>query len=254
MNDIQPKDSCQNPGGQEQIQPRVRRGITSVLAMMFLVIFGSLSVAMAIMAQGNLRAADSALHVSRASSAAQTGLVFGGRRLESEARRWVVKKGVIDNEFGSDLWSGNIAVDGSEVELLPPMGYETTSDPSGLMEALLDAHLADDHSFDAMPGDNLLPEIFNGRRLETKPIQLDQGDGNMYFRLSYELVEDLENETRVRITSTGEDRGITRRISMEFLVTKKIPFAVVSPNRIMIGKNVLVEGPLGTRFGMNSSI
>ena len=40
-----------------------RHGVTSVLAMMFLVIFGSLSVAMAIMAQGNLRAADSALHV-----------------------------------------------------------------------------------------------------------------------------------------------------------------------------------------------
>lgn len=219
--------------------------------MMFLVIFGSLSVAMAIMAQGNLRAADSALHVSRASSAAQTGLVFGGRRLESEARRWVVKKGVIDSAFGSDLWEGNVAIDGSEVNLLPPNGYETTSDPAGLMEALLDAHLADDHSFDARPGDNLLPEIFNGSRLETKPVQVAQDDEDMYFRLSYELVEDLEDETRVRITSTGEDRGITRRISMEYLVTKKIPFAVVSPNRIMIGKNVLVEGPLGTRFGLN---
>ena len=72
---------------------QARRGITSVLAMMFLVIFGSLSVAMAIMAQGNLRAADSALHVSRASSAAQTGLVFGARRLNAEAKRWVVRKG-----------------------------------------------------------------------------------------------------------------------------------------------------------------
>ena len=219
--------------------------------MMFLVIFGSLSVAMAIMAQGNLRAADSALHVSRASSAAQTGLVFGGRRLEAEARRWVVKKGVIDGEFGPDLWNGNITVDGSNVTLLPSSGYETTSDPDGLMEAILNAHLADDHSFDAMPGDNLLPVIINGERLETKPIQVAQGDEKMYFRLSYELVADLESETRVRITSTGEDQGITRRISMEFLVTKKIPFAVVSPNRIMIGKNVLVEGPLGTRFGMN---
>ena len=58
-----------------------------------------------------------------------------------------------------------------------------------------------------------------------------------------------ESETRIRITSTGEDQGITRRVAMEFLVTKKIPYAVVSPNRIMIGKNVLVEGPLGTRFG-----
>jgi hypothetical protein len=35
------------------------------------------------------------------------------------------------------------------------------------------------------------------------------------------------------------------------MITKKIPYAVVSPNRIMIGKNVIVEGPLGTRFGVN---
>ena len=226
-----------------------RHGITSVLAMMFLVIFGSLSVAMAIMAQGNLRAADSALHVSRASSAAQTGLVFGGRRLSAEAKRWVVRKGIIDQEYGNDLWNGTITVDGSEVTLLPPDGYETNSDPAGLMEAIMDAHLADDHSFDVLPGDSMLPDIFDLGVLETKPIRINENDSNLYFRLRYQIVDTDEDETRIRITSTGEDQGITRRVAMDFLVTKKIPFAVVSPNRIMIGKNVLVEGPLGTRFG-----
>ena len=226
-----------------------RHGITSVLAMMFLVIFGSLSVAMAIMAQGNLRAADSALHVSRASSAAQTGLVFGGRRLTAEAKRWVVRKGVIDRTFGDELWNGTITTDGSDVTLLPADGYETTSDPSGLMEGVLNAHLADDHAFDALPGDSMLPAIFDSGVLETKPIQINQGDSKLYFRLRYEIVESDDDLTRIRITSTGEDQDITRRVAMDFLVTKKIPFAVVSPNRIMIGKNVLVEGPLGTRFG-----
>ena len=47
-----------------------RRGIVSVLAMMILVLFGSLSVAMAIASQGNLRTASTHLHVLRAMGAA----------------------------------------------------------------------------------------------------------------------------------------------------------------------------------------
>ena len=228
-----------------------RRGITSVLAMMFLVIFGSLSVAMAIMAQGNLRAADSALHVSRASSAAQTGLVFAVRRLESEGRRWVVRKGLIDSIYGEALWTGEIATIDNEVVLLPPEGYATSADPAGLMEAVMDAHLADDHAFDAEPGDNQLPAIISNLRLETKPIRMTASGDDFYFRLRYELMESGEDEARVRVISEGVDGEITRQVGMEFLITKKIPYAVVSPNRIMIGKNVIVEGPLGTRFGVN---
>ena len=57
-----------------------RRGVASVLAMMFLVIFSSLAAAMAVVAQGNLRTADSYMKVSRAMGAAETGLVFAKRR------------------------------------------------------------------------------------------------------------------------------------------------------------------------------
>ena len=228
-----------------------RRGITSVLAMMFLVIFGSLSVAMAIMAQGNLRAADSALHVSRASSAAQTGLVFAVRRLQSEGRRWVVRKGLIDEPYGEALWTGQIAAVDNEVVLLPPDGYTTSANPAGLMEAVMDAHLADDHAFDAEPGDNQLPLIIEDYRLETKPIRMTVSRDEFYFRLRYELLESNPEESRIRVISEGVDGDISRQVGMEFLITKKIPYAVVSPNRIMIGKNVIVEGPLGTRYGIN---
>ena len=62
-----------------------RRGVSSVLAMMFMVIFGSLAAAMAVVAQGNLRTADSALQVSRAMSAAETGMTFAIARLSAEA-------------------------------------------------------------------------------------------------------------------------------------------------------------------------
>ena len=48
-----------------------RRGVVSVLAMMILVLFGSLSVAMAIASQGNLRTASTHLHVLRAMGASE---------------------------------------------------------------------------------------------------------------------------------------------------------------------------------------
>ena len=70
---------------------------------MFLVIFGSLAAAMAVVAQGNLRTADSALRVSRATSAAETGLIFAAERMQSEARRFVITKGVIEADFAGEL-------------------------------------------------------------------------------------------------------------------------------------------------------
>jgi len=205
---------------------------------------------MAIMAQGNLRAADSALRVSRATSAAQTGLVFAVRRLEVEGRRWVVRRGVIDEEFGAALWSGDREGIGEEIEVLPPEGYANTSEPSGIMDAVMNAHLVDGHAFDAEPGDSLLPMVIDDVRLETKPIRMSRSVDSFYFRLRYEIIDTDDSESRIRVTSEGVDGEISRMVSMEFSLTKVIPFAVVSPNRVMIGKNVLVEGPLGTRFGL----
>ncbi|MCZ6611575.1 MAG: hypothetical protein O6941_02980, partial [Planctomycetota bacterium] len=104
--------------------------MSSILAMMFLVIFGSLTAAMAVVAQGNLRTADSAMKVSRAMSAAETGLIFAARRLEAESSRFVVEKGVIDAGFGHDLWLGtyDLGADGAVV-VLPPVGYTEAIDP-----------------------------------------------------------------------------------------------------------------------------
>ena len=65
-----------------------RRGVASVLSMMFLVIFGSLAAAMAVVATGNVRTADVSLRVSRSTSAAETGLVYVTWILEREAKRF----------------------------------------------------------------------------------------------------------------------------------------------------------------------
>lgn len=229
-----------------------RRGVASVLSMMFLVVFSSLAAAMAVVAQGNLRTADSALKVSRAMSAAETGLVFAANRLHSESKRFVVTKGVIDANFAEKLWLGTYTSSDGDVTVLPPTGYTTTTPPSGIMEAVRDAHLADEHSIIVEPGDSSLPAITPSTgTLRVQPIALAWGEESLegvpYFRLKYEL---LEGQPYVRVTSQGVDGDITRTLQLDFKLTKRIEFAVLSVNRIMIGKNVLVEGPLGSRFGL----
>jgi len=228
---------------------RTRRGVASVLSMMFLVIFGSLAAAMAVVATGNLRTADVSLRVSRATSAAEAGLVYGTWILEQEAKRFVVRKGEIDATFAESLWNGtwNPSTDG-DVEILDPVGYTISSPTTSLAQAVLDAHLAGDHSVAIEPGDAVLPDIDDLGRLDVRPIRVSDDVNSPWFRLRYELVP---GQSEVRIVSEGVDREVRRTLSMSIQIDKRIEYAVVSPNRIMIGKNVLVVGPLGTRFGEN---
>jgi len=226
-----------------------RRGVSSVLSMMFLVIFGSLGAAMAVVAQGNLRTADSALRVSRAASAAETGLVFASRRLALEASRFVVRRGVIEPQFADQLWRGTYAPPNpDDLVVLPPNGYETTSPPAGIGQAILDAHFADDGTVAVEPGDGLLPAFDEvSGQIDARPMRLGTDANAPTFRISYRPVP---KSSRIRIVSEGRDGEVTRTLQMDFELDKRIEFAVLSPNRLMIGKNVVVEGPLGTTYGL----
>ncbi len=215
--------------------------------MMFLVIFGSLAAAMAVVAQGNLRTADSSLKVSRAMSAAEAGLVFASNRMQNEASRFVVEEGVIDADFAKMLWMGTI--DPADVTVLPPTGYpETVPPPPGIIQAIRDAHLADRHGLIIETGDGSLPSIDDVFGiLVVQPIALDAAANAPYFRLRYELLQD---EAMVRVTSVGYDGHVSRTIQLDYSIDKKIEYAILALSRIMIGKNVLVEGPLGSRYGV----
>jgi len=230
-------------------QGQARRGVASVLAMLFLVIFGSLAAAMAIVAQGNLRTADSSLKVSRAQSAAESGLVFAQRRLDDQTRRFVISKGVVDADFAERLWMGDWMGSDGSVTILPAEGFNGPASPDGIASAVRDAHLADGSSFAPNAEHQGLPEILQDGTLVTAPIRLEQGNDRLWFQLIYELVPGSPN---VRVTCLGNDGEIRRTLSMEFRLGKKIEYAIISPNRVMIGKNVLVEGPLGTRYGTDA--
>ena len=227
----------------------VRRGVASVLAMMFLMLFSSLAAVMAILAQGNVQTAHSSLRISRALSAAESGLAFAARRLRLESRRFIVDQGVIDSEFGERLWLGTwVGGDGS-IEVNDPEGY-VVSNPSGqgLVHAIHDAHRYLDN-YDPVDDEGILHSLMldseNGV-VTTPPVRLGTSEADPWFRLRYELLSD---GSQIRVTSQGYDRGIRRNLQLDFLIDKKIEFAVLAPNRIMIGKNVLGDGPIGSLYG-----
>ncbi len=236
------------PGSKRFVRNQ-RRAVSSVLAMMFLVIFSSLAAAMAVVSQGNLRTADSSLKVSRAMSAAETGLHFARRRLQSSARRFVVTEGDIDVTFADSLWSGTYS---GGVEVLPPDDFVEGAPPTSLLEALFNAHDAyGDLAFAPEPGDSSLPTMDESLgTLLAQPMRLSLLPRAPYFRLKYEILADTP---AIRVTSQGVDGDVRRTLQMDFAIDKKIEFAVISPSRIMIGKNVRVEGPLGSRYGWNDA-
>src|ERR1041384_893394 len=102
---------------------RLRRGVVSVLAMMFLILFGSLAAAMAIMSRGNIITAATHQHVVRALGAAETGLRVAQSRLSEAAERFVVSKGVVDTSFGQRLWAGTFSPSDGTVNIQPPQSY-----------------------------------------------------------------------------------------------------------------------------------
>lgn len=235
------------PPPRTRTRTRTRRGVASVLAMMFLVIFGALGVAMAMVAQGNLRTAESSMKVSRALSAAETGLVFAQKRVTRESQRFIVKKGVIDPDFGHKLWVGNwnAALDG-DVTILPPSGFVENVPADSVADAVCNAHAADQGTMIIDTGDSTLPKVEDDGTVNTRPMMVIKNDPRVWFRLRYEL---LNNASSVRVTSVGADGDIRRTLQMDFNITKRIEFALLSPNRLMIGKNVLIDGPLATRYG-----
>lgn len=247
---------------------RARRGIAAVLAMMFLILFGSLSVAMAIASKGNITTAATNLHVGRAQSAAETGLAIARSRLREAARRFVVSRSDVTDEFGWALWTGDLGELG-EVDILPPAtGRQDLSDPASLAEALAQVHALDqDIATDAGISEptigNALPNADDSEYMLTDwvytpavAIEERHGDEDAPDPLSFSVTyAPLANGTDIRAIVTGYDfayqRGgtpITRTIMQDFRMVKRVEHAIIAPSKIMVGKNVMITGDLGCRY------
>jgi hypothetical protein len=172
--------------------------------------------------------------------------------LLDEVNRFIIDRGTIDSDLAQKLWRGTWTSADGQISVMPPSDYVISS-PSGvgIVHALQDVfEQADAHWIEITPNDAILPIVSaTNFALAVKPIALDDTE-DVYFRLSYEL---LKNETKILVTSVGEADGISRTISMEFDLDKRIDYALVAMSRVMIGRNVIVEGPIGTRYGIENN-
>jgi hypothetical protein len=247
------------------------RGVASVLAMMFLIIFGSLAVAMAIASQGNMRTSATHIHVVRSMGAAETGMGVARSRLAEVVSRFVVSKGQVDQGFGERVWTGLFSNDDGDVNILP---LSDGTVPAGVASGLLTLHGLDENVVvvegldapalgsapDGLPGGVYQAENWVMTPLISLSVQEDEagktdladavGTG---FQITY---APLANGMDIRCIVTGYDfdqgtasgQPLTRTIMQDFRIVKRVNQAVVSPTRIMIGKNVMVYGDLGANF------
>ncbi|UYV14119.1 MAG: hypothetical protein NCW75_07460 [Phycisphaera sp.] len=248
--------------GRRRLGPR-RRGVVSVLSMMFLILFGSLAAAMAVVSQGNLRTAAAHLHVSRAMSSAETGLSIAEGRLDEAVTRFVIDRGRIDQTLGEQMWIGAIPADVDTVVRALPSGDV----PTGVANGLAIIHDDDQNTVNidgivapilgAAPIDVDLTLFAEDNWLYTPAVGLvpqdpDADPRGQAYQITY---APLANGTDIRIIVTGFDfdhmRGgvpLTRTISKDFRMAKRVEHTVISPNKIMIGKNVMIDGDLGSTF------
>ena len=230
-----------------------RRGWATVPALLMLGVIASITAGMASVSWTNVRSANAMIAISRAQSAAESGLTFGANRLQGVVNRFIVDQGVIDASLADKLWLGTWSESDGLITVLLPDTYSISSPTGvGIVHELFDVFdEIDSHSVERTAGDELLPNLTSGGyQLELKPVALDQNPDGSIFRLRYEL---LSAESKIQITSTGESNGITRTISMGFELDKRIDYAIIAMSRLMLGRNVLVEGPVGTRYGINAA-
>ena len=232
-----------------------RRGVTGVLAMMFLILFSSLALAMAVVSKGNLRAAETHQRVVRAQGALDTGLEIARARLEEAVSRFVIARGQVDADYALELWNGTYDADPAVKILPPPDGRVEPAPPEGI-EDILDMH--HDADEDADPVSAILLADAPRGWVRADPIALernDSGEAVMLAQIDYMPPNDAGRVTAI-VTGYEWDwlraRWVTRVAQQEFELAKTVRHAIISPSRVMLGKNVLVDGPLGIRYDSNA--
>ncbi|MEO1582948.1 MAG: hypothetical protein AAFR96_00045 [Planctomycetota bacterium] len=243
-----------------------RRGVASVLAMMLAILVGALAAAMGTVTQGNLRNASTHLHVMRAMQSAETGLAVAERRIREASNRFVLSKGEIDGDFGERLWLGTYTGSDGTVTVLPPFGgFSEPGSPSGIAQALAYRHAADTNwvEIDGIDASIIGPapaeadaEYLQTGWVTTPAIPLGQSTTDAELPTAFQITyAPLANGTDVRAIVTGYDfdptrpgKAVRRVVSKDFRLIKSVENAIVSNSRILIGKNVHIDGDIGTRF------
>ena len=227
-----------------------RRGAVILIAMLFLVIFGSLAAAMSIVARTNLRTSTTYEAVNRSLSASETGLKFASHRLDLIAANITTTSGTIDQALSDQIWPtlrdaiiadlGNDAHNLDNVQLVGQQIVLGRVAVSGQANAPTFRVTLERHP--------LAGEDYDAAFYQRAPY--NESGGTNRFTSDGEPVSSTNTIAGwwLRVESRGEDDGFGRTIQMDYRMDKKVRFAILSRNRVMIGRNVMIRGAIGSQF------
>lgn len=270
--------------------------------MMFLVIFGSLAAAMAIVSQGNLQTAQSHLKINRTLAAAETGLSMMTYHLQDASRfdgngdgrpditttAGVITSGDATNPDGDAfiIWEELRGIlqarfAGNDHNLEEPSVFNAGTDPvNGQIVGLrvgpirvgpgepdfiaeftphpLPGEDYDSALYDRMPygpADSSDP-VINARQVAAKAsagidwtVSNAQPLDGRFLRVRVVAFDDGAGVNSYQGSEVASEHArVYRSVQMDYLITKRIPYALLSRSRIMVGRNVLIDGPIGSHF------
>lgn len=246
------------------------RGAAALLAMMFLVIFGSLAAAMAIVSQGNLHTAETHIKVNRSLAASETGMRLMIYRLSDASSTVMTRSGAIydpsDSDYITTLTASDLAGDtsGMPTDVLLGKADAIWNEVADVLVASLggEFHNQQEPYIDSDGVVHVGPIAVGPNEpsftatFTPHPIAGEDYDSDYYQRPPYSdmgVSELTPLDARfVRVTVTAYDGAVGHRVyrslSMDFQITRRINYAVLSRSRIMIGQNVMVEGRVGSTF------
>lgn len=187
-------------------RPR-RKGAAALMAMVFLTLFGTLSVAMISLSTLNAQSAGNLADVERARAVAEAGLRWQAFRFRNMTRPRTLS-GTIDQTVAASLWPGIKTAIRNDYATMT-LAAERTA-PSDLGTSLVGPEIAIDDA-----------------RQE---------------RFQVTVTQDPNDARNIVVTSVGRYGRAVRRVQMTFSIDKRVKFAIVGKVPIQIGRNTIVEG------------
>ena len=195
--------------------PAFRAGAVAVITMLYMLLLSTLTLALFYAASYNVQVSDNFSGISRAHAAAESGLRWMDYRFKTAARP-KTSQGRITTSVATTLWP-----------------------------QIRDAIKAD---LETVRGADKLPLVVktNSSSLEAKGISIDASSGATFDVLIRQLGPADGLDARwVRVSTTGRYKKSARTVSMDFRMDKSVKFAVVGKVPLQIGRDVIIDGPIG---------
>ncbi len=184
-----------------------RRGATAVVAMMYLIIFSTLAVAMFEVSTLNTRAAGNFADNDRARASAESGLRWMTWRFVRMARP-KTSIGDINSTVADSLWPGIVSSIQADLSSMQTTAERLTTVTTG--------------------------------QLKTAPISTEVNGGTFVVTVK----QNPADKRYLFVTSTGTYGQTSKSLSMTFKIDKKVKFAIVGKVPIQLGRSTIVEGPV----------